>query len=173
MPVTALAQNWSFDARTIALGGVGGNGNLATKMIDEQRDYTSIVLPFGLIQVLKNRNIFDPNSKDFDPVRDIEFAASPIHYIFGRNTSKSGEAAFVSDIRDATLSRDLTKYRGFVPANELLAEGLAAPNFGGIIKMHKDAMGGFQGIYVGAGPYFPMHASGTIDQGLTQCWPAG
>ena len=49
------AQNWSFDARTIAIGGVGGSGNLATKMIDEQRDYTAIVLPFGLIQVLKNQ----------------------------------------------------------------------------------------------------------------------
>ena len=162
----ALAQNWSFDARTIALGGVGGTGNLATKMIDEQRDYRSIVLPFGLIQVLKNRNIFDPNSKEFDLVRSVEYAASPFHYIVGRNTSNTGQAAFATDIRNATLSRDLAKYKGFTPATELLSEGLAAPNFGGTIKLRKDAGGGFQGIYVGAGPYFSMHASGTIDPGL-------
>ena len=29
-PQATLAQNWSFDAREIALGGVGSTGNLAT-----------------------------------------------------------------------------------------------------------------------------------------------
>ena len=43
----APAQDWSFDARDIAMGGVGATGNLSTKMIDEQRDYTSIVVPPG------------------------------------------------------------------------------------------------------------------------------
>ena len=162
----AAAQNWSFDARTIALGGVGGGGNLATKMIDEERDYTSIVLPFGLFQVLNDFSIFNPDSSAFDPVRGIEYAASPIHYIVGRNTSSSTEAFFVRDIRNATLNRDLTTYRGFVPASELLAEGLAAPNFGATIKVHKTADGGFHGIYVGAGPYFSMRTSATIDPGL-------
>ena len=60
--------------------------------------------------------------------------AAPIHFIIGRSSGNSGEAAFVSDIRNATLSRDLSKYKGFVPANTLLGEGLAAPNFGGTIK---------------------------------------
>ena len=85
-----LAQNWSFDARAIALGGVGDAGNLAARMIEEQRDYTSIVLPFGLFQVLSNRNKFDPNSSEFDPVRDVEYAASPIHFIIGRDSSNAG-----------------------------------------------------------------------------------
>ena len=169
----ALAQNWSFDARTIALGGVGGSGNLATKMIDEQRDYRSIVLPFGLFQVLSNKNKFDPNSTEFDPVRSIEYAASPIHFIIGRDSSNSGEAAFISDMRNATLNKDLTRYRGFVPANELLGEGLAAPNFGYTFKVQKSAGSGFQGIYVGAGPYFSMHAAGHIDQGLTSVLSSG
>ena len=169
----ALAQNWSFDARTIALGGVGGTGNLATKMIEEQRDYWSIVVPFGFVQVLSDFDKFDPNSKEFDPVRDLEYAASPIHYVVGRSTSNSGQAAFVSDMRNARLSRDLSKYMGFVPANELLAEGLVAPNFGGTIKIRKDARGGFQGIYIGAGPYLSMHTSATIDQGLTGVLASG
>ena len=169
----ALAQNWSFDARNIALGGVGSSGNLATKMIDEQRDYTSIVLPFGLIQVLSNRNIFDPNSKEFDPIRSAEYAAAPIHYVIGRNsTSNTGEALFVSDIRNATLSRDLSRYRGFVPASSLLGEGLAAPNFGGTIKIKKNGSN-FQGIYVGAGPYLSMHSDATIDQGLINVLSTG
>ena len=170
----ALAQNWSFDARSIAIGGVGGSGNLATKMIDEQRDYRSIVLPFGLFQVFSNKNKFDPNSSEFDPVRSFEYAASPIHFIIERDsTSNSGEAAFISDMRNATLSRDLTKYRGFLPANDLLGEGLAAPNLGGTFKVQKSARSGFQGIYVGAGPYLSMHAAGHIDQGLTNVLSSG
>jgi hypothetical protein len=164
---TAFAQNWSFDARSIALGGVGGSGNLATKMIDEQREYTAIVLPFGLIKVINDRTIFDPNSREFDPVRALEYAASPLHYVIGRGTANPGEAALASDIRNATLSRDLNKYRGFVPANSLVAEGLASINFGGTIKVRKSPEGPFQGVYIGAGPYVSMRTSATIDQGLT------
>src|SRR5215470_9516096 len=111
----ASAQDWSFDARDIAMGGVGTTGNLATKMIAEQRDYTSIVLPFGLIQVFKDMNIYNPDSKNFDPVRAIEYAASPMHYGLDRGRTNTGEALFVSDLRNATLSRDLSRYKGFVP----------------------------------------------------------
>jgi hypothetical protein len=163
----APAQDWSFDARDIAMGGVGTTGNLSTKMIDEQRDYTSIVLPFGLIQVFNDLKIFDPNSSKFDPVRAIEFAASPMHFGLDRGQTNSGEALFVSDMRNATLSRDLSRYKGFVPANNLLAEGLVAPNFGGTIKLFKGAKGSFQGIYVGAGPYLSVRSSSTFDSGLT------
>src|SRR5499427_3347479 len=129
----AMAQDWSLDARDIAMGGVGTSSNLSTKMIDEQRDYTSIVLPFGLIQVFKNLNIYNPDSKDFDPVRALEYVASPMHYALDRGTTNNAEELFVSDLRNATISRDLSRYKGFVPANDVLAEGLAAPNFGGTI----------------------------------------
>src|SRR5215471_5419910 len=163
----AAAQDWSFDARDIAMGGVGTSGNLSTKMIDEQRDYTSIVLPFGLIQVFQNVNIYNPDSKDFDPVRAVQYAASPVHYGLNRNQPNAGEELFVSDLRNATLSRDLTRYRGFVPANDLLAEGLAAPNFGATIKLFRGKRGSFQGIYVGAGPYLSVRSASTFDPGLT------
>jgi hypothetical protein len=164
---TAAAQDWSFDARDIAMGGVGTTGNLSTKMIAEQRDYTSIVLPFGLIQVFKDTSIYNPDSKNFDPVRALEYAASPVHYGLDRDTTNSAEELFVSDLRNATISRDLSRYKGFVPANDVLAEGLVAPNFGGTIKLYKGARGSFQGVYVGAGPYLSVHSDSTFDPGLT------
>jgi hypothetical protein len=40
----ARAQNWSFDARNVALGGVGSTSNVAADMVDEQRKYRAIVL---------------------------------------------------------------------------------------------------------------------------------
>jgi hypothetical protein len=162
----ASGQTWGFDARTIAMGGVGDTSNLATKMIEEERDYMSIVLPIGLIQVLRDRDRFDPNSPNFDPIRALEYGAQPFYYVFGRDTPNAGEAAFISDIRNATLSRDLNHYRGFIPVDRLLAEGLSSPNYGGTIKFLKQPDGGFQGIYIGAGPYLSLHTLGIIDQGL-------
>ena len=50
---SALAQNWSFDARSIALGAVSGKDNLASRMVDEQRQYKTIVLPLGLAPVVE------------------------------------------------------------------------------------------------------------------------
>src|SRR5688572_14612722 len=46
---TALAQNYTFDARNIALGGVGDSRNVAADLIDESRPYGSILLPLGAI----------------------------------------------------------------------------------------------------------------------------
>src|SRR5690349_531410 len=112
----ASAQNWSFDARSAGLGGAGGSDNIATQMIEEQRDYRAIVLPFGLLQMLRDFGRFDPRSEEFDPVQSIEFAASPVHLVIGRGDTNSGQAAFVRDIRNAELSRDLRKYQGFTPA---------------------------------------------------------
>ena len=61
----ASAQNWSFDARKIGLGSPGGDENLATQMIDEARNYGSVVLPFGLFQVMVESN--KPNSRRNPP----------------------------------------------------------------------------------------------------------
>ena len=43
----AAAQNWSFDARKIGLGSPSGGENLASRMIDDEREYRAIVLPFS------------------------------------------------------------------------------------------------------------------------------
>ncbi len=161
---SASAQNYSFDARRIALGGIGDNENVAAKLVEEQRRYRKIVLPFGLFQVLRDRNIFDPDHDDFDPVRAMEYAASPIHFTFGRDEGASGQA-FVNDIVNAELNRDLNAYRGFRPASELVAEGLASPNWGKTFRT-RAGDGMFQGIYVGAGPYLAVHTDAHIDPEL-------
>src|SRR5262245_27983662 len=106
----AFAQNWSFDARTIGMGGVGSTGNVASNMVDEQRPYRAIVLPFGLLQVLPNLSKVDPTKDDFDLVRAIEYSASPIHFIVGRDNSNTA-SAFVTDLRNGELNRDLNVYR--------------------------------------------------------------
>ena len=92
IPVPAHAQNWSFDARRIAIGGVGSTSNVAVDMVDEQRPYKAIVLPFGLFQILPNSPKLDPTSDEFDLVRAIEYTASPIHYIIGRDDTNTGVA---------------------------------------------------------------------------------
>jgi hypothetical protein len=95
----------------------------------------------------------------------MEYSASPLHYTLGRNTTSSGQD-FVVDIRNAQLNRDLNTYRGFVPANQPRAEGLASPNWGGTFKVARGQGGAFQGIYVGAGPYMSMQTDVAIDQRL-------
>jgi len=161
----ALAQNWSFDARNVGLGGIGSTSNIAFDMVDEQRPYRPIVLPFGLFQILPNLPKLDPTSDEFDLVRSIEYAASPIHYIVGRDSTNTA-SAFITDLRNGTLSRDLNVYRGFSPATSVAAEGLASPNWGKTIKFKQDGGGAFQGIYVGAGPYFSINTAAEIDPAL-------
>jgi len=161
----AAAQGWNFDARKIALGGAGTATNLASDMMDEARPYHTIVIPIGLFQVLSNTDVFNPDSDKFDPVRAVEYAANPFVYIVHRDDTSSGEL-LVSDIRNATISRDLNRYRGFLPSDNLLAEGLAAPSFGGTIKFAKHSDGTYQGVYVGAGPYFSVRTTTDFDDRL-------
>ena len=151
----AFAQNWSFDARTVGLGGVGSTSNVAVDMVDEQRPYRAIVLPFGLLQVLPNLPKLDPTSDDFDLVRTIRYTVSPIHYIIGRDDTATA-SLFITDLRNGTLNSDLNVYRGFDPNTSVVAEGLASPSWGKTIKFHKNGERSFQGVYIGAGPYLSM-----------------
>ena len=75
LPAQARAQNWSFDARAVGLGGVGSTSNVAADMVDEQRPYRAIVLPFGLLQVIPNLpkldpRLLDPKSNDSQQPKD-------------------------------------------------------------------------------------------------------
>ena len=162
---TASAQNWSFDARRIALGGIGDTGNVAWRLVEEQRGYGSIVLPFGIFQVIDDMTIFDPGDDNFDPVRAAEYLASPLHYTFDRTGSGSGQQ-FVSDIVNAELSRNLNDYRGFAPASELTGEGLVAPSWGKTFTVRDAGDGAYHGVYVGAGPYLSIRTNNVIDPGL-------
>jgi len=160
----ALAQNWSFDARSIALGAVSGKDNLASRMVDEQRTYKSVVIPLGLFQVLRNLDRFKPESDDFDLIRVIEYSAAPLHYQFGRDQEAANGRDLFTDIRKATVSRDLSDYRGYKLSNQPVAEGLANPSWGATIPLKGRKGGPFQGIYVGAGPYLSMRTEAALDQ---------
>ena len=169
----ASAQNWSFDARKVALGSPGSGENLASQMIEEESDYRAIVLPFGLFQVFNDFDKLNPTNDNFDVIRTMEYAASPLHYTFGRNSATTGQTStssalnnFVTDIRNAELSRDLNRYRGLAPANQPRAEGLAAPSYGKTIKVAQGDRGAFHGVYVGAGPYMAMQTDVNFDQPL-------
>jgi hypothetical protein len=125
--VGAPAQSFSGDARKIGMGGIGYSENIATGMLAEQRPYSSVVIPLGFIQMALDRKKFDPNDDSFDPILVMEYAASPLHYVFDRNPG-GARGAFVKDLVDGKLNRNLNAYRGFVPTSKLTAEGLASPN---------------------------------------------
>ena len=59
---SASAQNYTFDARRVALGGVGGTPNVASKLVERQRRYRSILIPVGLVKVLSDVRVFFPRS---------------------------------------------------------------------------------------------------------------
>ena len=161
----AAAQNWSFDARRIALGGIGSTENVASRMVEEDRRYRSIVIPLGLVQVLSDMDVFNPDSDRFDPVRAMELAASPLHYTIGRESNDPG-SRFVADLVNAGISRDLNRYRGFTPSSSMVAEGLASPNWGKMFIVRGSRDGFFQGVYAGAGPYFSVRTEATLDPAL-------
>ncbi len=162
----ASAQNWSFDARKVGLGSPTGGENIASRMIEDASRYRTIVLPFGLIQVFRDFEKLNPSNDEFDLVRTIEYAAAPLHYTIGRDSSDSKADDFITDIGNSELSRDLNDYDGFIPANQPPAAGLAAPNWGKTFRLREGAGGSFQGLYVGAGPYISMRAAPTIDEQL-------
>ena len=157
----AGAQNWDFDARTIGLGGVSGSGTIASGMIEHGAGYRSIVLPFGLLQVLPDLEIYDPDSTRFDPVRAVEHAASPIHFIVGRDDDL-GDGAFATTIATARFYADPAN-GGASLAPRLDLGGIVAPNWGTTIPLGGARAGRFHGIYVGGGPYVTVRGSADLD----------
>src|SRR5215813_1513687 len=51
-------QNYTGDARRIGMGGTGENENIGSQMIADEQPYRSIVIPLGLIQVIRDRHYF-------------------------------------------------------------------------------------------------------------------
>jgi len=160
--LSVFAQTYSFDARRLALGGVtnAGKVNSVFEMNPRKSGYRSIVIPFGLIQALRNTAVFDPNDVDFDLVRAIDYVANPLHLAFDR-TQGDGQFDFLGDIRNAQLDRDLNSYRGFTPPETLVAEGLFAPSWGYTAKFLDS-----HGIYLGVGPYLAVGTDLRVDPRL-------
>lgn len=170
----AFAQNYEFDARRIAMGSVGAGDNPAQSMVHKDSPYGSVVIPFGLFQVLRNRNLFDPNSDQFNPVIALEYAASPLHFIVNRDGGDTS-AAFVNALRTGSASRDLNTYRGFALPLTLSTAGLLAPHWGGTIHLTNGRDGSYQGLYIGAGPYLSVGTNLTSDPRLVNLFatPSG
>lgn len=164
IPSNAGAQGWTFDARKIALGGAG-DGDLASGLVPPRRPYHVVVMPFGIARVLGDKDAFDPGSRDFDPILLIEDVANPLHVLLNRQTN-TAERAFVNDIRNARLSRDLNAYRGFTPTETLSAEGLVDSTVGYTIRLSGKRSPAFHGIRIGAGPYLPVRSDNSIDPEL-------
>jgi len=164
---SASAQNYDGDARKIAMGGTGFSQNIASNMIDDERSYRTIALPIGLIQAVQDIDRFKPKNKNiFDPVLALEYAASPIHWTFGRDSSDA-QRKLISGIINGNLSRNLNDYRVLSIPNTLRSEGLMSPSWGKTVKFRRRTEGAFQGIYVGAGPYFAAKTDLSLDKGLT------
>ncbi len=162
-----FAQNYSFDARNISLGGVSniGSGNIVFKNIPQKFEYSSIVIPLGVMQIVQDMDVFNPDKEEFDLVRVIDYAGNPLHYTLDRSKGK-GEFDFLDDLRNGEMSRDLNDYRGFTPPRTFLAEGLVAPSWGHTFKFLQRGNESFHGIYVGAGPYLSVSTDLDFDQRL-------
>jgi len=134
----AFAQNWMTDARRIAMGGVAGSENLASRMIESPDGaHSTIVIPLGLLQVLNDLDIYNPDSENFDPIRAVEYVAAPLHYTFNRNGTGTG-IEFINDLLGGRLNRDINTYRGFIPTSQPVAYGLLTPNWGVTIPVYKE-----------------------------------
>jgi hypothetical protein len=179
-PPPAAAQNYDLDARNVGMGAIGSTRNIADEHIAERRSYKRIGLPFGLLfQVLKNRDVFFYDSEPdraFDFVRSLEYARNPYHFTVGRDENETGKD-MIDDIIDKSLNRDLRVYRDFSPAAKFLAEGVGFPNWGVTIKSRRNKdttlkpderdADGYQGIYIGAGPYLTVTTDTRVDQTLS------
>ena len=161
---SASAQNYSFDARRIALGGAGGTPNVASKLVEQERRYSSILIPVGLVKVLSDVRVFYPNREDFDFSRAVEFAASPLHFVFGRKKDITARS-FFRDVVNAQLNSDPNAYSGFALPVVTDAEGLLSLTWGKTFMLQKGDRS-FQGIYVGAGPYLASQAYFAFDAEL-------
>jgi hypothetical protein len=160
------AQNYSFDARRIALGGAGGTPNVASKLVERQRRYKSILIPVGLVKVLTDLRVFYPNREDFDFSRAVEFSTSPLHFVFGRKKDITARS-FFRDIVNASLESDPNAYSGVELPVLTEAEGLVSLTWGKTFMLREDDRS-FQAIYVGAGPYLASQAFFDFDAELEQ-----
>jgi hypothetical protein len=163
---SASAQNYSFDARRIALGGAGGTPNVASKLVERQRRYKSVLIPVGLVKMLSDIRVFYPNREDFDFSRAVEFASSPLHFVFGRKEDMTARS-FFRDVLNARLQSDPNAYSGFQLPVVTDTEGLLSLTWGKTFMLHEDSRS-FQSIYVGAGPYLASEADFEFDTELEQ-----
>src|SRR5262245_50475946 len=96
------AQNYSWDARSVGMGGETGFGadNLAATLVPAERNYTAIMVPMGFVQLFRNLDAFNPSNANFDALRAIDYVGNPFHYSFNRS-EKAGAIDFLKNIVDS------------------------------------------------------------------------
>jgi len=174
MAGTASAQGLLFDARSVAMGGGGGNStNIALKMVPPSgRAEVVIPVPLGLIQVFQGGlDKFKPNSDTFDPVLAAEVLGSPLQYRFGADTS-GPRYNLINDLVNGTVNPNLATYVGFEIPETFSDQGLLSPQFGVTLKFAKKD-DRFHGLYVGVGPYLSFDTDGVVDPRLVDILGAG
>jgi hypothetical protein len=136
---------------------------VASKLVERQRRYKSILIPVGLVKVLSNVRVFYPNREDFDFSRAVEFGTSPLHLVLGRADDITF-GSFFRDMIHAQLQPDLNAYRedSFEPPLVTQEDGRMAITWG-YTFMLQESERSFQGIYVGAGPYLAAQAYADFD----------
>ena len=162
----ASAQDYSFDARRIALGGAGGTPNVASKLVERHRGYKSILIPVGLVKLLSDIRVYYPTREDFDFSRAVEYSTSPLHFVFGRSEDLTFRS-FFRDVLQASLQPDLNAYGGAKLPIVTESEGVVSLTWGKTFMLHEGDRS-FQGIYVGAGPYLAAQADFDFDGELEQ-----
>lgn len=160
-PHLSGAQGWEVDARTIGLSGIGGDQNIFAASIAESQGERSFSIPLGLFQTLRDLDTLNPRSASFNPLRAIEYGTNPLHLQFGRARGGS-DNEFVHGIRNASLSRDLNDYRGFVPRS-FAASGLVAPRWGRSFTLGDASSALHHAVYVGAGPHLALRTDVAAD----------
>ena len=83
---------------------------MASKIVERQRRYTSILIPVGLVKLLTDVRVFFPTRDDFDLSRAVEYGTSPLHQVFGRSEDITA-GSFLRDIVDRNVNPDLNSYR--------------------------------------------------------------
>ena len=83
---------------------------MASKLVERQRRYKSILIPVGLVRVLSDIRVFYPSREDFNLSRAVEFGTSPLHFVFGRSEDITA-GSFFRDVIKAPLQSDLNAYR--------------------------------------------------------------
>ena len=126
-PLPAAAQHWTFDAREIGLGGARENTSLASTIVPERRPYRSILIPLRLIPVLKDLDVYNPLSEDFDPIAAITNILNPVHHTFDPG-QPSGQVQLLNALLGFALNRDIDAYLAdFLPDIQVLgADGAGA-----------------------------------------------
>ncbi len=134
------------------------------RMTTTARDgvYLVPLLPPGVYLVKVAREGFSTVVRD-----GVEFASRPLHLTFGRDDSGDDDSgsAFAHDLAQGRANPDLNAYRGFAVADSTYAESLVAPTWGKTFMLRRDDRR-FQGLYVGAGPYFAARGDAAFDASL-------